>query len=266
MSERSFSLANRSLIRTDSSAASDFKLVREARDFPLDPPDERFANPPLDPLGMAAMSVKRVNVRPDFVAGDSSETFDLYHSFSRNPFPPRYGRFVKPQSGRQNAWACAMRRKKISKRCRAHKLDRCATIHSGQYRALGFRLMTMAQLANSLLSMASRKLDSIHTGKQPKRPHHIQDWMDRRQITAAELAREIGVDKSLVSRWLAGSSPGEESQHKLAAFFGCDQEAIFRHPDDDWLSRFFRNRSAAEIERIKATLEAAFPRKDGTNG
>lgn len=88
--------------------------------------------------------------------------------------------------------------------------------------------------------------------------------MDRRGITAAELGRELGIDKSLISRWLAGSTPSDQHQKALAAYFHCDQESIFRHPDDDWLAKFFRDRTQDEIERIKATLEAAFPRKTGT--
>lgn len=99
----------------------------------------------------------------------------------------------------------------------------------------------------------------IHTQKQPRRPHFIQAWMDKRGVKAAELARELDVDKSLVSRWLKGSSPSVPHQEKLAAFFHCEPESIFRHPDDDWLARFFRNRPDEEIERIKAMLEMTFP-------
>jgi hypothetical protein len=33
-----------------------------------------------------------------------------------------------------------------------------------------------------------------------------------------------------------------------------------RLPDDDWLVRFFKGRNKDEIERIKKTLETAFPR------
>jgi hypothetical protein len=42
----------------------------------------------------------------------------------------------------------------------------------------------------------------------------------------------------------------------------CDStESLFRHPNDDWLARFLKGRDRQEVERIKATLETAFPRK-----
>jgi len=107
----------------------------------------------------------------------------------------------------------------------------------------------------------------IHKGKQPRRPHFIPEWAQARGFhTQADLANELGADKSVVSRWYAGASPGREWQERLAALFHCDRESLFRHPDDDWISRFLRGRSREDIERIKRTLESAFPRREGTNG
>lgn len=103
------------------------------------------------------------------------------------------------------------------------------------------------------------KILTIHPSKQPRRPHHIQEWAEQRGLSQSELAVEIDADKGLVSRWYSGSSPAEEWQKKLAAFFGCDPEALFRHPDDDWVERFFQGRSREEIERIKDTVKTAFP-------
>lgn len=101
--------------------------------------------------------------------------------------------------------------------------------------------------------------------KQPNRPHFIPDWAERRKLRQADIARELEADKSVVSRWFDGATPSVEYQEKLAALLVGDEtstESLFRHPDDDWLVKFFRDRSEDEIERIKATLEAAFPRKD----
>lgn len=106
----------------------------------------------------------------------------------------------------------------------------------------------------------------IHKGKQPRRPHFIQEWAEKRGLSPTELAQEIGADKSVISRWYSGTSPSVEYQEKLAALFECEPESLFRHPDDDWLSRFFRNRSVEELRRMKQMLEAAFPRKTGTDG
>jgi len=99
------------------------------------------------------------------------------------------------------------------------------------------------------------------TFRQPRRPHFIVEWAEKRGLKQVDVAREIGADKSVVSRWFNGASPGAEWQDKLAALFQCDPDAIFRHPDDDWFAKFFKGREPTEIERIKATLETAFPRR-----
>lgn len=80
-------------------------------------------------------------------------------------------------------------------------------------------------------------------------------------MSRADIARELGADKSVVSRWFGGATPTPAWQEKLAALFNCDPESLFRHPDDDWLRRFLQGRAKDEVERIKQTLEAAFPRK-----
>jgi len=107
----------------------------------------------------------------------------------------------------------------------------------------------------------------IYKGKQPRRPHFVQDWAELRGYKkAVDLAKALDADKSLVSRWYSGSTPNEEYQGKLAALFHCERESIFRHPDDDWVAKFFRDRTDQEIARIKMMLEAAFPLKTGTGG
>ncbi len=104
-------------------------------------------------------------------------------------------------------------------------------------------------------------MSRIHRGKQPRRPHFIPEWAERRQLTQTELAGLLGADKSVVSRWYGGATPSEEWQVKLADLFGCERDGLFRHPDDDWMSRFLRGRSADEMERVKIVLEATFPKK-----
>jgi hypothetical protein len=102
-------------------------------------------------------------------------------------------------------------------------------------------------------------MEKIDATKQPRRPHYLREWMERRQITAAELARQSGASKGVISRWLDGASPSQEWHDKLRDFFHAGKEGIFRHPDDDWFTQFFEGRSREEIERIKRTLEVAFP-------
>lgn len=103
-------------------------------------------------------------------------------------------------------------------------------------------------------------ISHIHRSKQPRRPHFIQQWAELRGLSQADLARELGADKSVVSRWYNGATPGIEWQQKLAELFHCEPASLFRHPDDDWLSKFFKDRSKEEMERMKTMLEAAFPR------
>jgi transcriptional regulator with XRE-family HTH domain len=101
----------------------------------------------------------------------------------------------------------------------------------------------------------------IHKSRQPRRPHYIPQWAEARQLTQADLARELGADKSVVSRWFSGTTPGLDWQERLAALFHIDREALFRHPDDDWFAKFFKDREREEIERMKRVLEDAFPRR-----
>ncbi len=77
----------------------------------------------------------------------------------------------------------------------------------------------------------------------------------------ADIAVELDCDKSVVSRWFSGSTPTPQWQERLAALFALESpDALFRHPDEDWLSRFFRGKSREEIERAKQALELMFPK------
>ncbi len=80
-------------------------------------------------------------------------------------------------------------------------------------------------------------------------------------MSQADIAMALGADKSVVSRWFSGSTPSEFWQERLAALFATDREGLFRHPDSDWLMRFFEGRPDEERQRIRETLEVAFPRK-----
>lgn len=104
----------------------------------------------------------------------------------------------------------------------------------------------------------------IHTGKTPNRRHYLDQWAAKRQLRKADIARETGADKGLVTRWFNGTVPGPEYLDKLAALFGTEPEGLFRHPDEDWIAKFFRERSELDRERAKELLTLAFP-KTGTS-
>jgi transcriptional regulator with XRE-family HTH domain len=110
------------------------------------------------------------------------------------------------------------------------------------------------------------KIQSIHRSRQPRRPHFIAEWATARGMNQADMARELEADKSVVSRWFSGTTPGVEWQERLAALFHCEPEALFRHPDDDWIAKFFQGRSRSEIEKMKQVLEITFPKKRNEPG
>lgn len=103
----------------------------------------------------------------------------------------------------------------------------------------------------------------IHTDKTPPRTHYIVEWAERRGKKQADIVRGTGADKGLVSRWFDGVIPSEKYLQPLAEFLQAgdppEPAALFRHPDDDWLARLFRDRSDEERERMIRVIETAFP-------
>ncbi len=106
------------------------------------------------------------------------------------------------------------------------------------------------------------RLVRIHQGKTPPRIHYIAEWAALRQIKRSQIIKDLGVDKGTVSRWFNGSLPLEKHLIPLAELLAAPEPAsLFRHPDDDWIARFFRERQADERERAIRMLDAAFPRR-----
>ena len=137
----------------------------------------------------------------------------------------------------------------------------CATRNFSQDAHLRNSITTSNQSRDFLEGMGN--ITQIYRSKQPSRPHFIPEWAERRGFdTQAKLINALDADKSVVSRWYNGSSPSREWQDKLADLFQCEPEALFRHPDDDWMARFLRKRSDEEIKRVKQILRAAFPDDD----
>ena len=96
----------------------------------------------------------------------------------------------------------------------------------------------------------------IHGNKRPPdQRHFIPEWAAHRGLRQVDIVQETGIDKGTVSRWWRGVTPSYEHQDVLAALFRTDRPGLFRHPDDDWLARFFRNRSEADKERARRILE-----------
>lgn len=100
----------------------------------------------------------------------------------------------------------------------------------------------------------------IHTGKEPIRVHFIPEWAAKRDMTQADICRELGVDKATVSRWFKeGNIPSSKYLEPLAEAFGLeDVNGLFLHPDDDWLARFFRGKSEEQKTRAMELLNLWF--------
>lgn len=99
----------------------------------------------------------------------------------------------------------------------------------------------------------------IHKDKFPIRFHYIPEWAARRKLKQADIVRELAsdVNKSTVSRWFSGVVPAEAHLIALTELFAAGEPAaLFRHPDDDWIARFFRDRSPAERDRALRLLKA----------
>jgi transcriptional regulator with XRE-family HTH domain len=128
---------------------------------------------------------------------------------------------------------------------------------------------------------------------------HLAAWREHRGLTQQQLADRVGSTGVTISRWETRQrQPDLAAQEAIAEALDIDvadlrrhpdqpsadallrdqpQEIIDlalrviaaitatgdeRHPDDDWLTKFFHHgRSADEVERMKKTLEAAFPPK-----
>jgi DNA-binding transcriptional regulator YiaG len=174
---------------------------------------------------------------------------------TKNPYG--YRRLIDPQAGSQRALRNSFFFKAFLEEGPDHERESCTTRNQNQADFLNNSLTTLCPHLTKNFWMSNTL--TIHPSKQPRRPHHIEDWAKKRGLSQSELADAIGADKGQVSRWYSGSSPSERWQKKLAAFFGCEPEALFRHPDDDWTARFLEGRSPEEIDRIKDTLKIAFP-------
>lgn len=105
-------------------------------------------------------------------------------------------------------------------------------------------------------------IPQIHKGKTPIRRHYLVEWAAKFDMKQADVARATGADKGLVSKWFKGVLPGEAYLEQLAALFHTERDALFRHPDEDWLAKFFRDRLHGEEERKRALriLNEAFPK------
>jgi succinate dehydrogenase flavin-adding protein (antitoxin of CptAB toxin-antitoxin module) len=112
----------------------------------------------------------------------------------------------------------------------------------------------------------------IHVDKSPaSRLHFIPEWAAHRGMRQADIVAafppDVAVDKSTVNRWFKGSMPKDKHLLVLAAIFETEPNSLFQHPDNDWLARFFSQRSEAERDQAIEVLKAMFRNlRTGTDG
>jgi transcriptional regulator with XRE-family HTH domain len=112
------------------------------------------------------------------------------------------------------------------------------------------------------------KVTRIHTDKEGCRIHYLREWLERRGTSQAALVEFLATNvdektnKGTVSKWCGGGLPSQKYLKPIADFLGLEEPAeIFRHPDEDWMARFFADRPKDELRRMVETMKAAFPRK-----
>ena len=205
---------------------------------------------------------RRPKIRSKKMPRDSGARFNLGNSLGGDLvfFPPKRGRLVNAKEQAELFEAHAVARSVISD-CALHSQGVAynATTVNGLVAPLANDDSTPVALP---FLMPQRKIAVIHKGKTPQRVHYLDRWAELRGKKQADFAREGLADKSTVSRWFGGQIPTEENLLKIADFLELDEpSSLFRDPADDWMRRMFEGRSAEERDRMKATLEAAFPPK-----
>jgi transcriptional regulator with XRE-family HTH domain len=102
---------------------------------------------------------------------------------------------------------------------------------------------------------------SPRTKRPSRRKHFIPELAARVPISQAEIATKTGANKATVFRWFKGNMPQDHYLDALVTCLGIeDRSAIFRHPDEDRIIRFFRALTPEERQRFWTMIEAAFPK------
>jgi hypothetical protein len=103
------------------------------------------------------------------------------------------------------------------------------------------RIQNILDEARALGSTTMSRAHLQVVNKVPPRIHFIPEWAAELGKSRYDIIEATGADKSVVSRWFAGTLPKEGYLMQLVDLFGLDDiGALFRHPKDEWLCRALR--------------------------
>lgn len=159
--------------------------------------------------------------------------------------------------------------------------DSCTTNNRSQGVSLHKGLTTQGEEVGILATMPKtlpKRLPEppvrIYGGRQPARPHYLGALLKLHNVARAKLIEDLGVDKSLVSRWLDDdkpTSPGIEWKTKLGWYFAPSLDPddfvdIFADPSVSRFQRATKGLSDDQIDQWLSSLEAAasIRKKTGT--
>jgi hypothetical protein len=127
----------------------------------------------------------------------------------------------------------------------------------------------LATMSKKPIQPAEVTVTTIYGKRQPRRPHYLAEIMNLKDVDRGALIEDLGVDKGLLSRWLDQnnpSTPGPKWAQRLGRYFASGPEDddfvdIFVDPAVRRFQRLTSGRDRSEVDRMLATLEAAFPLK-----
>jgi transcriptional regulator with XRE-family HTH domain len=137
----------------------------------------------------------------------------------------------------------------------AHDAYGCVKLNIGQEEALIFTPTNIACGSDKSCVMSNTP-----AANEPPRRHYIVEWAELRDKSQADIVRALDADKGTVSRWFSsGIIPTEKYLQPLATFLQLDEVVdLFRHPDDDWLAKMFRDKTEEQKEAAIDMLKIFF--------
>lgn len=88
--------------------------------------------------------------------------------------------------------------------------------------------------------------------------HYIREWSENTQQTQNGMASEIGVDPSLVSRWMNGAHPSSRHLVKLGELYDVNPAALYFPPTYNWFIDWLDHHNDNDRHKAQQAIEQAF--------